>query len=337
MPDAIERTQVGKRQEIADIVTNIIAEETPFTSTIRKEGKPNQQKMDYQTETYPQVSLVGVMDNEDVTSFDSVPRKELTARQQKFRRPWKVSDFASETTVAGLPKGEKGRQKAAAAVILKFAMEGRCLSGADARIDNGQDEAYETRGVLSWLDGTAHAVDPIPADFRTPASHRHTGTLAAFTETVFREMLSASYQERRSRNSLDGYVGIDLKNHIDNWTVYTADGPASETPVRQFNQSAESKRILTVVDMLEFSAGRVRLHLSSYLALDEVTGAATAYTPRSGAFLDMRMWSMASMRRPGMYDLPNMGGGPRGYCDTIAGIKCYNPLGQLVAYISADS
>ena len=127
MAGLYEKDQVGQRQDIADIVANIESVNTPFVSMLKKEKKPNQKKMDYQTEAYPDVAFEGIMDGADVDAFESIPRGLLTAMQQKFRRPWKVSDFADETEVAGLPKGEKGRQKAAAAQVLKFMLENRFL------------------------------------------------------------------------------------------------------------------------------------------------------------------------------------------------------------------
>ena len=84
MPPLIERNQSGQLQDIADIVANIVSEKTPATSMLRKESEPNQKKMDYQVETYPDASFDGVMDNADVDAFDSVPREEVTAVQQLY-------------------------------------------------------------------------------------------------------------------------------------------------------------------------------------------------------------------------------------------------------------
>jgi hypothetical protein len=80
---------------------------------------------------------------------------------QKFRRPWFVSDIADVTTVAGLPSGEKGRQKAIAAIVLKLMIEARCLSNEECSEDNGTDTPNATRGGYMWLSTTAQALRPV--------------------------------------------------------------------------------------------------------------------------------------------------------------------------------
>ena len=41
------------------------------------------------------------------------------------------------------------------------------------------------------------------------------------------------------------------------------------------------------------------------------------------------------MAMPEMKDLPNNGGGPRGYAEAILALRCYNPLGQLKVYTNS--
>lgn len=335
MAGLYEINQVGQRQDIADIVANIESENTPFVSMLKKEKKPNQKKMDYQAEAYPDAPFDGVMDGADVSAYESVSRGLLTAMQQKFRRPWQVSDFADETEVAGLPKGEKGRQKAAAATILKFMLENRFLSAEECSVDNGVAVPNETRGAFKWLEDSAQAVYPVPAAFLTKAASRHTGALSTLDEAAFKLLMASAYADRKQVSSLDGFVGLNLKSLFDNWTVKAETGSATVYPVRTFNADLKDRAVINIVDFLKFSTGTVRLHLSSRLHLTSATGAASAYTPNSGLFLDMKMWSMAYMRAPGMRELPDLGGGPRGFADCIAGLKCLNPLGQVV--VETDS
>ncbi|MDH3834856.1 MAG: DUF5309 domain-containing protein [Nitrosopumilus sp.] len=337
MPPLIERNQAGQRQDIADIVANIVSEKTPCTSTLRKESRPNQKKMDYQVETYPDASFDGVMDNADVSSFDSVPREEVTAIQQLFRRPWRVSRFADVTQVAGVPKGERGRQRTKALIILKFMVESRILCDADCTVDNGTDTPNRTRGAFHWMQTTAQSLFPVPASFRPAANVRYTGALGSLTEDAFRQRLDRAYDQRRGECNLMGFVGTELKKVFDYFTVRVDAGSSNETyPVRTFTASQDSKKVLACVDILEFSTGKVSLHLSSYLQRTPTTGGVTDFSTRSGLFLDMSMWSLAYQDAPALYDLENQGGGPRGYADCIMGLKSYNPLGQVVVSTDTD-
>jgi hypothetical protein len=337
MAGVVEKDQVGKREDLSDILSCIVAEETPFTSMLKKEGKPQNKVMNYQAKRYPDRAFDGVMDDEDVSAYnEQAPRALLTAVCQKFREPWHVSDFADEAVVAGLPKGEKGEQKAAALVNLKFAIEGRLLSNEECSLENGTSIANETRGAIMWLSNTAQATYPVDSNFLTPAACRHAAALSGLTEAAFQVMLGAAWTKRRGVSVLDGFVGITLKRLFDNWSSLADAGASFATfPVRTFTQSADSKALIKVVDVLKFSEATVRLHPSAYIAKTSSTGADSAYTPNSGLFLDMAMWSLAWTRKPRMMDLEDRGAGPRGFADAILGLKCHNPLGQCLVYANS--
>lgn len=335
MPMAFERNQVGKRQEIANIVTNIVSEETPMLSRIKKEPKPKQKLMEYEVEDYPDVGLEGVMDGADVKDYEHTPREMLHAVQQKFRRPWQVSDFSDETEIAGLPKGERGRQRAISLTLLAFMMEGRLCSNADSSYDNGGKVPNETRGAFKWLQTGKQGHLPVPKNFR-PTNEIYTGALDGLTEDVTENLVAAAWAKRRSKSAFFGVVGQKLKKHYDSWSVYTAD-KAAHTPVRQFNGQQSAKKVINCVDFLEFSTGTVHLHLAYYLYQDEATGEQTDFSSRSGMFLDMSKWCFRYMRKPRQRDLEDRGGGPRGFSDSIGGLCCLNPLGQPAMHISEDT
>jgi len=294
----------------------------------KKDKKPANKLPTWQTESYRAGSLAGIMDGADVTTFNHEPRELLTGVCQKLREPWMVSDFSDVTEVAGLPEGEKGRQKVVAAKVLKFALEGRCLSNEECSTDNGTTVPNAMRGAAKWILATAQTKYPVPASFRPASGNIHASTLAALTETVFEGLLASAFKERKAKLSLDGFVGITLKMKFSNWTARDPEASASSYPVRMFNQDAAKAQMIKVVDFLKFDAGEVRLHLSTYLYLS-AAGAASDYTHRSGLFLNMDMWALAFMRRPRMVELQDEGGGPRGFADLIGTLKCFNPLGQI--------
>lgn len=330
MPGIYEVDQVGKRQEISNEVFNIRADQTPFTSMCKKDPKPHEKIATYQMEDYRNGSIQGVMDGADVDSYNSQARVLSTAVAQKFREPWFVSDFAGVTDIAGLPQGEKGRQKMVAAKVLKFSMEGRFLSHEECSVDNGTDTPNETRGVLRWLQTAAQATYPVNASFRPASGTIYTSALADLGETEFEVMLETAFKARKGMLKLDGLLGIELKRQMSNWTARDPDTSATNASVRTFNQDATKKQLIKVVDFYSFDAGEVRVHLSTFI-YKGTDGADSAYTHKSGVFLDMDMWACAFLgnRRPRMVELPDLGGGPRGFSDAIAVLKCFNPLGQL--------
>lgn len=326
MPGAFEVDQVGQIQEIADMVFNVRADETPFTSLVPKDKKPAQKVSTWQTETYDDVPIGGIPDGLDVTEFNHQPREELTGIAQKFRQPWFVSDFADITDVAGI-KGEKARQKAIAAKKLKFSMEGRFLSNEELAKEPAAPENL-TRGTFRWLQVAAQDIYPVPDAFRPDAACIYTGTLANLAESAFENLVIAAYTAKRGKVNIDMFAGVLAQRVIDNYTVRDTDGAANLYPVRTFNQNAKDKKLLKAVTVLEFSYGTVRCHPSTFLYLN-ADGSASDRTHRALLGLDLSMWRLAFMRKPRMVDMQDMGGGPRGFADAIAILKAMNPLGQF--------
>ncbi len=334
MPPLMERDQVGQRQQLADLITNIEAESTPVSSMARKESKPKQNLIEFQAEVFDDVGHEGVLDGTDVSAFDHQQRHKLTARGQKVWHNPSVSDFSEETTVAGLAGGEMKHQKATALMQVKRKIERRILANVDSQADDAMNP-YETRGLPAWIASAAQTDLPVPAAVRTPAASVYSGTLANFSEDEILNILESQYNTRKSRVSLDGIVGSALKRAITGFTVYNDDTNADLISVRQFNQDAKSKALIRVVDKLDTDFGTVRLHLSSYLYTAAATGAMTANSTRSGLFLDMRHVSLAYTRMPRIKDLEDRGGGPRAIVDAIFALLCYAPHGQAKAEIAS--
>jgi hypothetical protein len=327
MAGMYEVTQVGKRQELTDKIFNVEADATPFLSLIKRGGKPNQMVATWQAEAYPAVAAAGILDGTDVSAFDSVARELLEGVCQWFRQPWMVSKLANLTAVAGVGRNEAAHQAMLASMLLKRRLEIRMLSDAECSVESGQTP-YAMRGAFKGLLDTAQAVKPVPASFRPAAACAHTSALSGLTESAFRDMLESAYSAKREPVDLDGFVGVDLKALFDDFSYIYPAASTSSQPVRKFDQG-DGSQIRNAVDVLRFSTGTVRLHLSSFLKYDVSTGAASAYSPKSGLFLDLAMWELAFMQNPAIETLQDDGGGPRGYVDAVAVLKCLNPLGQL--------
>jgi hypothetical protein len=94
-------------------------------------------------------------------------------------------------------------------------------------------------------------------------------------------------------------------------------------PLRRFNQDANSRAIVNTVDSWEGDFGRINLVLSLFLG---GTGIANVVNGR-GYMCDWDQLELRYNRMPGYQENPNLGGGPRGYVDAVAGLVVYNPLG----------
>lgn len=322
-----EADQIGKRESLADLIANVEAIATPFTSMLAKRKKPTQVLHDWQVEAYPVTGHEGVVDGKDADDFKSNPRKRIHSLAQKTWYNPAVSDFADEAEIAGESKGEMAAQVAKAVVTVSRQIEKRCLSNEDAQNDDG-NVGNETRGGFQWVKSGAQGLYPVPADFRTPAASIHTGSLASCTETVFKGLMQSAYKQRHAPGKLDGFCGVELKSHISRWGSYS-DDVGSTTNVRAFNQDANSRALIEVIDRLTFDTGQVDLHLTSFNYTTASDGTDTAYTDKSGLFLDMTMWGLAYTRLPRVKKLPYKGGGQKAIVDAIFLLMADNVLGAV--------
>lgn len=332
MPALAEAQQSGKRESLADLIANIEAEACPYTSMVDKRKRPNQKLHTWQVKAYPKVGHRGVLDNKDATEFQSNNRLPIQAMAQKTWYNPAVSDFAEETEVAGLAKGEMAEQTADALVTVKRQIEMRCLSNSDCLVDDGTTHGNETRGGFSWVATDAQALYPVPDGFRTPAASIYTGTMANFGEEPFLAMGRASFKQRRGPVTTDWFLGIDLKAEFTKFTKYV-DNLANKVPVRQFNATQEERVLINVIDGLVMDTGRANLHPSTFLWTDPTTGEPTAYTHRSGLGMDMNMVGLAYIRLPRVIPLQYAGGGKKAIVDAIFLHMVDNPLGQMAIKI----
>lgn len=335
MPGITDAVQVGKRESLADLIANIEAQATPYSSMCDKRKRPKQKIHTWGVKGYPTTGHAGVLDNKDADSFQSNNREQIQAVAQKTWFNPAVSDFAEENEVAGVEKGEMAEQVADALVTVKRQIEKRLLSAEDCRLDNGVTQGNETRGGFSYVSNAAQALYPVPENFRTPAASIHSGALSTVTENVVLALHRNSYKQRKGPHKIDWMLGVDLKAEFTKFSKYV-DNVANKTPVRQFNQSAESKALINVIDRLVMDTGEADLHLSSFLYTDRVTGADSDYTHRSGLGVDMNMCGLAYIRLPRVKPLPYAGGGEKAIVDAIYLHMIDNPLGMMKIESNAD-
>jgi hypothetical protein len=144
-------------------------------------------------------------------------------------------------------------------------------------------------------------------------------------------------EDRRLGNAevLDGFAGIYLTSKISDFTVRDDSATSSSVPVLTFNQSAESKALINVIDVLQLDTGKIRMHPSAHIMTDPDTGDFTANSHRSGIFLDMDMVGLAYTRMPRAFKLPYQGGGEKVVVDAIITLQADNPVGGFSARIAS--
>jgi len=315
----LEITQKGHPRSLANLIANIESEGCPYLSMIRRGMRPKQAKHEWQVKVYPRTGHGGVRDGIDATTFESNPREELAVYAQKSWYNPGVSDFAEEAEVAGV-KSEFAEQIADAFVAVKRKTEMRCLSNSDTLLENGTTNPYETRGVFSWYNASAQAALPVPEAFRIPAAQvmgaAAGASLATFSEDLFLDACANSYITRKGTYAMHTFLGVHLKKKFTNFAGYV-DNIANTTPIRRYNQDADSKTLVRVIDKLVLDSGEHLLHLTPFLMCSAADGADTNFTHRSGFSIDLEMAFLAYTREPRVINLPYKGGGKKAIVDTI--------------------
>lgn len=323
MSELIERNQVGKREDLADVIHVADARTTPLISMIPKGKEITNPLMQWQADDYPDPSFGGVVDEQDVETFENLSpnRAILSGRVQIFERKPKVSRLANTTDVAGIgKKKEFAKQVSKALVLIKRDMESAFCSDQDSRAGTGA-VGYRTRGIGSWIASSAQTDLPVDSNYLTPAASIDSTAIASQDEEGVNDVLESIYSETGVAKRMVLLAARKLKRRITQFSIWQPDVSATVSALRTYQQS-DNKQIVATIDFLEGDFGSLEIHLSNFLAQDQ----AAASQIRRGYVLDMDLLELRYNVMPNFRELENKGGGPRGIVEAIAGLVCGSPL-----------
>lgn len=332
MPATAEITQVGKREDLADIISVVDAKKCILTSLIAKGKKPTNTKFAWQADNYATPTTVGVVDGTDVAAYEDAAenRGKLENHVQLFRRTPMVTQMAEEVSVvAGISDADSqgvagstefARAKAKKTVELKRDIETTLLSDNEAQEDNGTN-AYKTRGIGKFLQSTQQSYLPVPTAFLTPAASIFSAGYLTFDEDDLRALLQSRWTQTGAADAnLVGILSANIKNRITDFTRWVPN-VSNFTISRAYNPT-NTRKVETVVDVYSGDYGTIELMLSSFMP-DAYRGYIV-----DPAYLELRTHTM-----PRIKPLPDLGGGPRALIEAIVGLCVKNP--QAHAKIAA--
>jgi hypothetical protein len=320
MAALFERSQVGKREDLADYITLVDAKDTPVTSMIPKGNKPGNTLLQFQADNMPSAVTTGSVDGVDVGSSDyqnlNSGRAMLTNYVQVFQRAIRVSPLSVDVSIVAGLRDELAGMVAKGIKVLKRDMEATICSDNAAQVDNGTDP-YLTKALGVWIANAAGTVAPIPTAYLTPTSSINTTATGSFTETDAQGVLTSIYGQTGQMKTYDTVVGPTLKRAFSNLLyTATASGTNQYQSIRTLTRDAFSDTISSSVDLFEGDFGSLRLH-------------PTLFNPNAfrGYVLDMDLLELRYTNLPEVTALPDAGGGPARLIKAVAGLVCKNPLG----------
>lgn len=325
MAQATSYNTTGVREDLTDMLTILEPETTPILSSLNKMTKPGQPYSEWQADTLKAPNFSGIIEGVDVDNFEhkSANRGRFGNYIQKFRETWAVSDIEEITDTAGVDN-EVANAKAKSLQEIKRSIEAAICSDNDMQADTGV-APYLTRGLGKWIQATAQTVNPVPTLFLTPSGNINTTATASFTEVSLTGVLQSVYENTGDIGSYKLYAGTNLKKGISNFT--RAEG-ATTAKVYTVTESATSHAVTLTVDFYNSDWGTVEIipTLFNGLLNGEAPGS-TAQCKARGYLMNDNLVGLKTMKALGSQELPNEGGGRRGYVDTVLMLVVKNPKG----------
>lgn len=325
MAALFERSQVGKREDLADYISLVDAKDTPIVSMAPKGNKPGNTLLQWQADNMPAAVTTGSVDGVDVSSYENLNsgRAIISNYIQVFQRAIRVSPLAVDVSVVAGLRDELAGMVAKGIKLLKRDMEATVSSNNDAQADNGTDP-YLTKALGTWISTSGGSTLQVPSAYRTPSASIATTATASLTETNIQAVLTSIYGQTGTFKEYDGVVGTNLKRAFSNLLFTTTLSSTSTvgvtgaggTAIRTFSRDANSDAYIASVDIFEGDFGRIKLHPSLFMPDAD-----------NGYVLDMELLELRYTNLPEVTELPDAGGGPARLIKAVAGLICKNPLG----------
>lgn len=327
MAGLTEPTQVGKREDLADIYSIVDMKSTPFITRVNKSKKPTNTKFEWLVDAYATPKVTGVIDGTDVADYEnaSASRARLANYVQIFRRTKKVSRLSENVSdVAGVPS-EIGLASAKGLIEIKRDMETTFLqNGVNGQLDTGA-VPYLSVSLGKWIDTTGPTVPAsVPAAYR-PASTQivETATASLDENTNVQELLKAIYDATGMNGDYVLFLGSTIRRRFTEMTR-TASTTSANKP-RTFNTDMSNSTITSTTTVYEGDYGTITLESSNFIGNDYSTAGNTG--KNVGYLLDMDKIHIRQNKSPGRESFDDQGGGPRIMIEAVAGLQVDNPIG----------
>lgn len=182
---------VGIRESLADVIANISPEEVPFQSNVGSENVANTY-FEWQTDSLAATSTTGVIDGDDVSSFDSTSATTRVGNYTHIRRRTTVvADNFSALDTAGR-NDELSYQIAKRGKELKRDVEA-VLTANNAQVAGDSSTARETGGLGAWIASNANAGAGGALATGNGTTARTDGTQRDFTETMLKDAMQQAF------------------------------------------------------------------------------------------------------------------------------------------------
>ena len=361
----LESSQIGKREDLSDLIATADRKNTPFYNGAKKGAVPKnvvfQWQMDKYNSTTADTSETANSSGNDLQGTSSNTRKLAQNYVHTFDKTVGIGFLAEDVSnVAGAPS-ELARSVARRIVEMKREIEKHMLSRSNAVTQvtaaGTARTGYKTKALGSFIheDGKAgetsgdmggtdaFTVDPL---FQ-PAASNSTGTIAGIwtggattvTEEVIQNVLQGMYEETGTVRDFTGIVGTSLKrkftnlastNTVTSTASHTADVDSGTGGAQAFTGSeaiaADQVRSITRSQESRSFVNTIDVFTGDFGTVTLVPDHYMDHT-NNGYIIPFDEVELAVHTAPNVSELQNNGGGERRLLRAIMGLKVYNPRG----------
>lgn len=316
----------GDREDLTDFLTILEPEDTPKLSTFAKTKRMSNTYQEWQVDNLANVDFAGVLEGQDVTAYnnESNNRARIGNYVQQFRRPWMVSRLQEASNPAGV-SSEVAQSKSKAMREIKRSIEAMIGSDNDMQQDNGT-VPWLSRGLGNWIRATAQTTNAVPASFLTPSASIDTTATASLGESGFNDVFQSIFQRNGGRRRYQLFAGPSLKRAI---SKFQRQEGTSRTNSYTVTQDATEHRIdlnVTIYDGDFHTVTIIPDLFNGILDGAAVTGATNQQKAR-GYVIDPQLVGVGYMIGMESNELPDMGGGRRGFVYAALTLMVKNPTG----------
>ena len=277
--------QVGKKEDISDVISNISPTKTPFQSLIKTE-RVNNTLFQWQED-----SLAAVADNAQIEGFTAsdsnmTPTVMRSNYTQIMQKTVNVSATADVVSTYGRAK-ETAYQLAKKADELKRELEYHLVGKAqNAAVGNGTDTA---RTFANAFGTDAASASVIHADV-TVTTDSDTGTVGNQAGPLTEANILAVCQKMYEQGSEGKYIMIKPAD-----SLLMSGFAAASGRNRDF---ANETKIVNVVDLYVSPFGEQRVILNRFLKATE----ALVFDPAMWSLVTLRPWTRELLAKTGDFD-----------------------------------
>ena len=304
----------GIREELANVISNIAPEETPFTSNVGSENVSNT-FFEWQLDDLSSVDVTPVIDGDDVASFDATTATVRVGNNTQIRRrSMIIADNLGFKDLAGR-NDEVAYQLAKRGKEIKRDLE-TIYTGNTARSAGSASAGRVTAGLGAWISTNVNkagdGTNPTAVD---GSDARNDGTQRDFTEAMLKDVMQKAYTE-------GGNPSILMV------------GPYNKTVVSGFAGIA-AQRYQAPTDGPTTIIGAADVYLSDFGALTVVPNRFSR--ERDAWCLDTEYASIATLRPIQKVDLARTGDAEKSMLICETGVKISNEKGHgLIADLNVS-